>query len=373
MVLPLIVDYTPALEQSAGIGRLVRHQINALLSVPPPFPVQLFSGPVRQSAVADVSYPIRYAPLSMLNLQRIWYRLHIPLPVELFCGRFSLFHATDFVVPRALPHARILVTIHDLSFVKVPEAASPALKRFLDRVVPYSLSRAVHIVADSEATRQDISEIYRIDPQRISVVLSGVESRFRPSPQPDVRARYGLGSYPFILSVGTVQPRKNYARLVRALHALGDAYSDVHLVIAGGKGWLEDELYRTIDETGMTPRVHMIGFVADADLPALYTEALAGVFPSLYEGFGLPVLECMACGTPVITSDISSLPEVAGDACLLVNPYDLSQIRDTLKQLLDDSALRATLTEAGIRRAGQFTWHRSAAQLLHVYRTLLNL
>lgn len=371
---PLIVDYTPALEQSAGIGRLVRHQVDALLRLNLPFPIQLFSGAVhRRHAGVSTAHHIRYAPLSTLNLQRLWYRLHLPLPIELFSGRFSLFHATDFVIPRALPDARIIVTIHDLSFVKVPHAASPALRQFLDRVVPYSLARAVHIIADSEATRRDVCETYNIHPHSISVVLSGVESRFRPSPHSDIRTRYGLGPHPFVVSVGTVQPRKNYARLVRALHALGSTYSDVQLVIAGGKGWLEDELYHTIDATGMSSRVHMIGFVDDADLPALYTEAIAGVFPSLYEGFGFPVLECMACGTPVITSNISSLPEVAGDACLLVNPYDDLQIRDTLRLLLEDSALRARLSHAGIQRSQRFTWERSAAQLLNVYRTVLNL
>ncbi|MCC6805145.1 MAG: glycosyltransferase family 4 protein, partial [Anaerolineae bacterium] len=167
------------------------------------------------------------------------------------------------------------------------------------------------------------------------------------------------------------QPRKNYARLIQALAALRARSYDVDLVIAGGRGWLEDPIYAAIRDAGMSDHVHFIGFAADDDLPALYSAALITALPSLYEGFGIPVLESMACGTPVVTSNVSSLPEVAGDAALTVDPTDLDAIIAALQQLIDDDELRANLAARGIERAREFTWERAAAQLRQIYSQML--
>ncbi len=192
------------------------------------------------------------------------------------------------------------------------------------------------------------------------MLLSGVDARFKRTETPAIRAKYQIPERPYILSVGTVQPRKNYIRLITALAALRAAGHDVGLVIVGGKGWLEDPIYEAIRSTGMTDFVHMTGFADDADLPALYSQALITALPSLYEGFGIPVLESMACGTPVLTSNVSSLPEVAGDAAIMVAPSDQDAITGALERMITDADLRAELARRGLERAQMFTWAAAA-------------
>jgi glycosyltransferase involved in cell wall biosynthesis len=296
----------------------------------------------------------------------------LPFPVEYFTGRVDLFHATDFVLPPTLPRTRTLLTVHDLSFVRTPEATAPSLKAYLDVVVPRSARRADHILADSMATKTDLQALYDLPEDKITVLLSGVDPRFRPLPfDMTMRTRYRLGERPYILSVGTVQPRKNYGRLIAAVARLRAQGHDVSLVIVGGKGWLDDPIYAALDAAGMRDHVHFTGFADEADLPMLYAGALCFAFPSLYEGFGLPVLEAMACGIPVMTSNLSSLPEVAGDAAILVDPHDLDALAEALGQLIENSELRARLIAAGLARAAQFSWEQSAAQLRAVYAALL--
>jgi glycosyltransferase involved in cell wall biosynthesis len=168
-----------------------------------------------------------------------------------------------------------------------------------------------------------------------------------------------------------VQPRKNYIRLMEALGRLRAGGLDVMLVIAGGKGWLDDPIYRALDDLRLREHVHLIGFADDADLPALYSEARVTAFSSLYEGFGLPILESMACGTPVVTSNVSSMPEAAGEAALLIDPLNVEALAAALGRLLTDDSLRADLIERGYAQAAGFTWERSARALLTVYRSLL--
>jgi glycosyltransferase involved in cell wall biosynthesis len=236
--------------------------------------------------------------------------------------------------------------------------------------VPRSIARADVLLADSESTRRDLIELLRVPEDRVFVVYAGVEARFRPEPDPDDaarRQRYAL-ERPYILSVGTLQPRKNYRRLIQAFHRLAQEYGVSHdLVIAGGKGWLYDDVYATIDALRLEGRVRVLGFVDDDDLPALYRGADAFAFPSLYEGFGIPVLEAMGCGTPVVTSNVSSLPEVAGDAALQVPPDDVDALADALWRSISDTALRQVHRTRGFEQVARFTWRRAAEDLLGVY------
>lgn len=372
------IDYTAAYEQGAGIGRYVRELIRALAAEDDHMPYRLFvAGATSKNlpAAPGPNFRWRPTPITPLWFARIWHRLQLPLPVELFTGRVSLFHATDFTLPPTLPGVPTLLTVHDLSFVRAPETATPVLKAYLDQVVPRSVRCAAHILADSQATKDDLVEFYDTPPEKITVLLSGVDVRFAPvtdeAMQQAVRERYNLPDRPYIFSVGTVQPRKNYARVIEALAALGPAYADFHLVIVGGRGWLDSPIYQAVDEFGLADRVHFTGFVRDEDLPTLYSAATCLAYPSLYEGFGFPVLEAMACGIPVITSNISSMPEVAGDAALLVDPYDVSAISDTLRRLLADETLRADLIARGFMQAQQFTWARAARQLKDIYHRML--
>ncbi|MGQ9887085.1 MAG: glycosyltransferase family 4 protein [Aggregatilineales bacterium] len=372
------IDYTPAYEQGGGIGRYVRELVAALADVDQQTPYRLFVAGARGAALPPPpahNFTWRSTLLTPRWLIRIWHRLQLPLSIEVFTGSVALYHATDFVLPPIRKRTKTLLTVHDLSFVRVPETAPPRLKAYLDTVVPLSAQRADHILADSEATRQDLIDLYRLPPEKITVLLSGVDERFKPMDTDtivQVRDKYGISDVDFLLSVGTVQPRKNYVRLIQALGVLRKRGHDLHLVVVGGKGWLQDPIYEAMDKFSLQPYTHFVGFADDADLPALYSAARCFVLPSLYEGFGLPVLEAMACGAPVVTSSVSSLPEVAGDAALLADPLDVSSIADTVERVLTDNDLRDNLVRAGLARAAEFTWERAARKLHEIYCRLLD-
>lgn len=374
----IAIDYTPAREQGGGIGRYVRELTAALALEDTATDYRLFVAGTQHQQLPlppGPNFAWRTTVLTPRWLARIWQRAQLPLPVEAFTGPVDLFHATDFVLPPTLPGTRSLLTVHDLSFLRVPDAASPSLRRYLEAVVPRSVARANHILADSRATKEDLVEIYRTPADKITVLYSGVDSRFRPvtddTALDDVLEKHNLKNIEYVLSVGTVQPRKNYSGVIRALARLRDRGLDLHYAVAGGRGWLEDEMYRSIRETSMADRVQILGFVPDEDLPALYSGARALVAVSLYEGFGLPVLEAMACGTPVITSNLSSLPEVAGDAGILVDPLDTDAISEAIMGSLTDADLRQQLLAAGFEQVKRFSWSRAASQLKSIYDELL--
>jgi glycosyltransferase involved in cell wall biosynthesis len=378
-VAAIALDYTPAFEQSAGIGRYVRELVAGIArQYTRDDEFRLFVSGVNQSSLSTTpsdQFKWKSTRISPRWLARIWHRAQLPLPVELFVGRIDLFHATDFVLPPHFPLTRTLLTVHDLSFVRVPEAAPPSLKAYLNVVVPRSAQRATHILADSSATKADLIELYDIEEHKITVLLSGVDGRFRrdTSNEGQLRQKYKIGDRPYLLSVGTVQPRKNYIRLVQALEVLHQRGYEVDLVISGGWGWLNNPLFLTIDNSPAKDHIHLIGFADDEDLPGLYSSATCLAFPSLYEGFGFPVLEAMACGTPVMTSNVSSLPEVAGEAALLVNPVDTDEIIETLDRMLSDQALRGRLIELGYTQATKFSWDNTARNLLGIYSQVLNM
>ncbi|HHX43365.1 MAG TPA: glycosyltransferase family 4 protein [Chloroflexi bacterium] len=364
------IDYTAAVQQRAGIGRYTRGLIGALAELDREREYVLFSAGVEaEPRTWPDNFARRALPLSDRHMAIVWQRLRVPLPVELVTGRIDLFHSPDFVLPPVW-RARTVLTVHDLSFLRHPECSSPPLLAYLMRAVPHSVARADILIADSESTRRDLIELLHVPEDRVFVVYAGVEERFRPEPSPEDalrRKRWGL-ERPYILSVGTLQPRKNFCRLIHAFHRLAQAHGAPHeLVIAGGKGWLYDEIFAAIGELGLEKRVRVLGFVDDADLPALYRGADVFAFPSLYEGFGIPVLEAMGCGTPVVTSNVSSLPEVAGDAALQVPPEDVDALADALWRSISDSALRETHRTRGFEQVARFTWRRAAHDLIDVY------
>ncbi len=375
----IAIDYTPAYEQGGGIGRYVRELTSALSKLDTTTNYKLFVLGAHPNDLPErpntnfVWKPTRLPPRWSA---RLWHRARLPIPVELFTGRVELFHATDFVLPPTLPATKTLLTVHDLSFIRVPDTASPPLKAYLDTVVPRSVNQADHILADSQATKDDLIELYGTSESKITVLLSGVDERFKPVTESQslkkILAKHGLSNKVYLLSVGTVQPRKNYSRIIHALARLREQGLDIHYAIVGGKGWLEDEMYQTIEDTRLQDYVHVLGFVDDEDLPALYTGSESLIITSLYEGFGLPILEAMACGTPVITSNLSSLPEVAGEAAILVDPLDINAITDAIYAVLTDSVKRNHMVEAGYQQVTHFTWERSATHLKSIYDMLLS-
>ncbi len=336
--------------------------------------------------VSNFQFSILNSKFTDRWFHRLWFKANVPLPVEwLGAKRSDLYHATDFVLPPTLPSTKTVLTVHDLTFERDPASAVPTLLAFLRRVVPQSAKRASHIIADSYATARDLTELYAIPPEKITTIHSGVDGRFcvRNDVQQTnrieaLRAKYSIGSAPFILTVGTMQRRKNHLGLVRAFAqfcaqppAQPSAVTPPNLVIAGGKGWLYDEVLDEVKKLGLTERVKFIGFVNDDDLPDLYRAASVFAFPSFYEGFGLPLLEAMACGVPVVSSNASSLPEVVGDAGIQVVPTDQSGLASALAQAFYDANWRTEAIQRGLARAKQFTWDKSAQQVLRVYEQVL--
>ena len=366
----IAIDYTPAIRQGAGIGRLTRHLVRELVQTEPRHRYTLFvAGPVDRRSAEWSGWPanvrLRPTPVSERLLTILWHRLRLPLPVEWFTGRCDLFHSTDFVLP-PVAGARTLLTVHDLTFLRYPDCAHPPLRAYLQNVVPRSLARADCVVADSQSTKKDLVELLGVPGEKIAVVYGGVDSRFAPESSQACKTCELSG--PYILSVGTLEPRKNYARLIRAYARLCQETGLPHLlVIAGGKGWLYDDIFAEVRRLGLEQRVRFLGFVDDAALPALYRGAELFVFPSLYEGFGFPPLEAMACGCPVVASNSSSLPEVCGDAAILVPPEDEGALAGAMSTVFRDAVLRQALRARGLAQAAHFTWPAAARRLVEEY------
>lgn len=371
------LDATSAVRQGAGIGRITRELLRALSQRDHTNQYRLIYASAPGAADQPLpplgpNFRVRRLPFDDLWLARLWHRAQVPFPVNALTGRIDLFHAPDFTLPPVLPGTRTVLTVHDLSFVRDPESAVPVLRAYLNRVVPRSVARATHVLADSRATRDDLIALYGTAPEKISVLYSGVNPVFQPVSDPArlaaVRAKYGLGSAAFVLGLGTLQPRKNFARLIQAVARQPD--QQLNLVLVGGKGWLYDAIFAEVARSGLEGRVIFPGFADDEDLPALYSAARVFAYPSTYEGFGLPILEAYACGTPVVTSTASCLPEVAGAGALLVNPTDVDALAAALHQTATDETLRARLITQGFQRVNAFTWDAAAQQLLEIYQTV---
>ncbi|MCA1850061.1 MAG: glycosyltransferase family 4 protein, partial [Acidobacteria bacterium] len=267
----------------------------------------------------------------------------------------------------------VVATIHDLSFEHLPETFKRRSRMQMRLTVRRTARHAAQIIVPSEHTRRDIIETYRIPPERVSLIPLAAAPRFAPikdeSELSRVRRKYGIEA-DCILALGSIQPRKNLARLIRAYSSLRRARAQAklpQLVIVGKRAWLYEETLRAISEGGAQDRIILTGYVPEADLPALYSGALCFVYPSIFEGFGLPPLEAMACGAPVVAGDRTSLPEVVGDAGLLVNPFDEEAIAQALARLIDDAPLRASLREKGLARARRFSWRATAQLTLEAY------
>jgi glycosyltransferase involved in cell wall biosynthesis len=287
----------------------------------------------------------------VIPFPRAW--THLRFAAALMADRPDITWVPAHTLPVLFP-GRAAVTVHDLGYRYFPAAHPPRHRLYLDWTTRYSARRASVVFADSRTTADDLTRFYGTPPRKIRIVYPGVDA----PPIGDIEAvkrKYGLPDR-YFLFLGTLQPRKNIARLVQAYQ---QAKVDAALVLAGGQGWLYDPSW-----VAGVPNVHLPGYVDDADKGALYAGARALAFPSLYEGFGFPVLEAMLCGTPVLCSNTSSLPELAGDAALLVDPLDVNAIADGLRRLNDDAALRDDLRARGYAQAAKFTWEQAARDIL---------
>jgi glycosyltransferase involved in cell wall biosynthesis len=378
-VIRIAIDYTPAVRQQAGIGRIVKNQVSALIAQNPGFDLRLFIvGRVTDEQRHMAPLPLHATPINERNMVRLWHRLGSPWPaVEHFTGGpLDLFHATDFVLaPTRVRHT--IVTVHDLAFLHYPDASHPSLYHYLHVVVPRSIRKASHIIADSHHTARDIQEHFRLPLEQISVVQGAVDhAAFSPMRDEmeigSVKAKYGIGDRPYIFALGSLQPRKNFGRLIEAYSLARRMVTiDQQLVIGGAKGWLYDDIYAKVADLNLAGDVRFTGYICEADLAALYSGADLFAYPSLYEGFGLPIIEALACGTPVLTADNSCLAEAGGPGALYVDAHNTQSIAEALVRLCTDSALRNQLASIGRIHASHFTWERSASQLIQTYLGVL--
>jgi glycosyltransferase involved in cell wall biosynthesis len=372
------IDCTAAVNQSAGIGRFVRGLIGGLAEIDSQNQYLLVhaapNGTVLFNFPGEQNFVRRQLRFSQRHLDIVWHRLRVPLPVNLFTGPIDIFHSPDFVLP-PVQQARALLTVHDLAFLVRPETADASLREYLENVVPRSVRRADFVLTDSENTRNDVICLLGAAPEQVEVVPGGVEAWFRPvedAPRLSaLRRRLGVGERPFILSVGVIEPRKNLRVLFDAYRLLRDRRALPHrLVVVGKHGWLWEDIVEHAKSSPYHEDISLVGFVSEEDLPAMYSAASVFAYPSLYEGFGLPPLEAMACGTPVVTSSSSSLPEVVGDAGLQVDAHDADGLAAALELVILDDSLRRTLRERGLERARTFTWKAAAEKLVAVYGKL---
>ena len=270
---------------------------------------------------------------------------------------------------------RQVVTIHDITPLEHPEWLNPRFAKWYQFLIPRLVHKARRIIAVSNFTKSRICEVTSVQPDKVVVIYNGVDERFRPKSSEEIartKDTFGISNFRYILTVATIEPRKNLQRLLEAWDVWHvNLPQDIWLVIAGAKG--KDLVFRDAVFNRLPPKICMIGHVPDEHLPALYSGALAFIYVSLYEGFGLPPLEAMACGTPVLTSNVTSLPEVVGDAALTVNPYDIDAIAEGIKRLIEDDNLRKELSQKGLARAKLFSWDRTAEVTWSVLKEAANL
>lgn len=280
----------------------------------------------------------------------------------------SLVHMPTYILPPRIKCASV-VTVLDVSYLLHPKLVEPRVRWMLKALVGPSIRAATRVITISEASHRDIVTLYGVDPDKVVVTPLAAAKQFRPVSDDEVarvRSKYRLGAI-YVLSVGNILPRKNIGRLVEAFSMIAASIENVQLVIVGRSAWKGSEVEQRVRQLGLTGRVRFLGYVPDEDLPALYSGAQVFCFPSIHEGFGLPVLEAMACGTPTIASNASSLPEVVGDAGLLFPPDSVTEMAAMLRLVLLDPELRLTLASKGTRRAASFSWDRTAQRTEDVY------
>lgn len=373
------IDVTSALTQGGGIGRYTRELVQALVALNPTDEIHYFSARLsdksREQLLPRASNVVFHeAPFGERWLYRLWYRARLPLPIQWFTGPLDLYHSPDFVLPPVAKKIPTLLTVHDLSFVHYPDTFPVALVNYLNRIVPWSVTRADHILADSKSTKGDLISLWSVPDEKITVLYSGVKEQFRPISDQEAiasaRQKYGIDNRPYVLAVGTVQPRKNYQMLIRSFRKVAE-HLPHNLVVIGGRGWLNDEVRNEVSRQNLTERVVFTGFVEDVDLPALYNGASLLAFPSLYEGFGLPILEAMSCGLPCLISNTSSLPEVGGMAAIQISPHDEALWTENMIELLSSPEKLIQMKNSGLEQSSLFSWNQAAKELMQIYDYLL--
>ena len=370
----IYIDVSAGVHKRAGLGRYAESLTRALV---PQLDDELALFFNREQGI-DTFTGLEHVPTQTVALgykpwrMLVWMGQLARVPFNRLVPSATLFHAAEHLL---LPLRRIptVLTVHDLIFRHLPEHHKPLNRWYLNLTLPLYCGRADHIIAVSEATRRDVIDAYHISPEKITVVHEAADPSFAPQTPEAIalaRVRYHLPDR-FFLHVGTIEPRKNLTRLLHAWEPLYQKGEVPPLVLVGKRGWLTGDFDAALAASPARDAVHFTGYVANADLPAVTAAATALVFPTVFEGFGLPPLEAMACGTPVACSNTSSLPEVVGDAALTFDPLDEDAIAHTLRRIANNADLRADLRQRGVAQAANFSWDKAATETIRIYRQVM--
>lgn len=358
----------------SGVGQYIHGLVEALLELDPVDKFTLYCSPqnVANYRFSAGNYEARVWGLA--EKARTWRLLYeyAFLPGELARQHYDLFHGlSNFLPPRKV--CPYVVTIHDLSYYVHPERCPWLRRHYWYAMTRRSIDLADAIVTVSEWSRRDIERFFPEARGRVHVIANAPHRRFRRLERPREQtclSRLGI-DFPYVLFVGTLEPGKNVERVIRAFDAIAPRFPDHHLIVAGDRGWLYEGIFEAAQTARAAARIHLLGHRNDDEVVELMNFCEVFVFPSLYEGFGLPPLEAMACGAPVVASNVSSLPEVVGEAALLVDPTDISAIAEAMGRVLSDEGLRWDLRQKGLARAGLFSWRKAATETLMVYQKVL--
>ena len=385
-------DIGPITHARSGVGNYCLNLLKALMEVDG-LDISGFAAQARALDLEAIGRPVRHRrlPIPTRVMYKVWSSFGGPA-VDSLLGGVDVYHATNYFLP-PVKRAKRVLTIHDIAFKKHPELCSPKIVGPFSSKVEGFAREADAVIADSESTRKDIIELLGAKPNRVHTVHLAVDDSMAPVPKMEARQRvaatYNI-HHSYVLFVSTIEPRKNVHGIVEAFRKIRDDVPH-RLVLAGAKGWLEADFEIEFDKEEWIDRVDaavvesiqgkmkievpkgrviQTGFIPQSDLPALYSAADALVFPSFYEGFGLPVLEAMACGCPVITANNSSLPEVAGDAAEYCDANANDSIANTMRRVLSDESLRKQMRQRGFAQAAKFSWKKTAQQTAAVYRSV---
>jgi glycosyltransferase involved in cell wall biosynthesis len=361
------IDGTPFLGQRTGIGHLTAHLVDGLAQAGDvEVCVYAISRTGRRDLAPLVPPGVRIggAPLPARYVFPFWERGWGPR-IERWTGSVDVVHATNYRPPPA--RAPVLASIHDMTFVRHPELVDEETRRFGTRLVELAVERGASVHVISDFVGREVRDYYGLAPERVMRVYPGVVDMAGGDA---AAGRHHAGAAEYVLALGQIEPRKNFPRLVQAFDRMAGAHPDLALVFAGPDGWDQPAFEGARAEARHRERVHHLGYVSDDVRRDLLAGARAFAYPSLYEGFGLPPLEAMSAGVPVVAGSGGSLPEVVGDAALLVEPEDVDAIADALLTLVGNDEVRRRLVETGAARAAGYTWERAAAELTDVYRRL---
>jgi glycosyltransferase involved in cell wall biosynthesis len=369
------IDARSVLKQRTGVGNYTYNLIQHLSQLDRENQYVLFYSHhlnVR-SSIPEIDNPnfenkfLRF-PNKLLNL--LWGTVKLP-KIDWFVGDVDVYHSPNYCL-NVLARGKSMMTIHDLNFLAYKQFTIASGRWHYAFKIKNYAQKVDAIVADSQSTKNEIIKYLKIPEEKIHVIYLGCSPAFQPLSSSETKQKI-MEKYQikrdFILYVGTLEPRKNLKGIIQAYN-YSRAKDDFLLVLAGGKGWKYKHIFRLVNQLKLQDRVVFCGYMPDSDLPALYNSASVFVYPSFYEGFGLPPLEAMACGTPVIVSDTTSLPEVAGDAGIYVDPFDIEQISVSIDTVLSDVKLCRTLRERGLMRAKLFSWEKTARETIKLYKRL---